>query len=609
MRFFKGFVVFSLAMAVFSVTGCDLFTAGLGAKVDLAPPVAKIISPAPNTYVNADSFTVTGTASDDSGSPNLTVRVKNASGAVVQTLNVSPDSAGNWSITFKTRKAADQTNALTDGQYTIDVTAADAKGKTQNTYTSVIIDTLPPTVLVTSPLYKNGSQYTNYIDIKGEVYDANAIKDVQVSLLKADGAVLAGPTVADGTNTWTIRFELKDKIQELVDQHVYSYNVVVTDKAGNQNTYYFHREDIVTLKNNHNSEALFPATDEIGKIDQLGITGATSGITPEELKTKQLSNVNNFGSFKYLQDPQIEFQFTNIDPTKGYEENLLPPKSKISGIINPLVNAGAIDTSSIKVEIFDYSGLLKNTIVSGNSAVKILSVSNSVSFSFALVDASGNDLVPGRYSFKIYANAEGVSSVTNPLQIMIDAEAPYFEETNITADNVYQKAPFSLKFKGSHSTELQKIELYEAQGSNDYPAVPDKTISFSPGTYDFGLVSSITPAIEFINLPFMTNPPDGLYKYRAVLTTISGKVSILLITVYKDNMAPKIGITSPAINESASTTSYTIQGTANDAGGVGVATVEYSLDSTDGTDGTWTAFSGSEFDGFNWTKAITIPGA
>jgi len=577
MRFFKGFVVFSLAMVVFSVTGCDLFTAGLGAKVDLAPPVAKIISPAPNTYVNADSFTVTGTASDDSGSPNLTVRVKNASGSVVQTLNVSPDSAGNWSITFKTRKAADQTNALADGQYTIDVTASDDKGKTQNTYTSVIIDTLPPTVLVTSPLYKSGSQYTEYIDIKGEVYDANAIKDVQVSLLKDDGTVLAGPTVADGTNTWTIRFELKDKIQELVDKSEYLYNVVVTDAAGNQNTYYFHREDIVTLKNKHNSEALFPATDEIGKIDQLGMTGPTSGITPEELKTEQLSNVNSFGSFKYLQDPQIEFQFTNIDPTKGYEENLLPPKSKISGIIQPPPgNDNPIETSSIIVEIYDYSNSLKNTISYNSESITLIKVGEkAINFALALVDSNGVELFPGRYSIKMKAQAGNVKSVTNQLQFMIDAEAPYFEETNIDANNMFRNKNFTMSFDGSHSTNIAKIEIYESKGNNDFPLTPNETITA-------GL-----PALSFTGkqssaLPYDASPTDGLYKYRAVMTTASGKTATLLRSIYYDTTAPKVEITSFDKLLTGNKVNKTINFNAIAGDTYGVEGVKYFV-STDGT--------------------------
>ncbi|MCA1950289.1 MAG: hypothetical protein LDL24_06940 [Treponema sp.] len=201
MRLLKVSVISTLAALALSLSGCDLFTAGLGAKVDLSPPVAKILSPVPNTYVNSSEFSVTGTASDDSVTPSLTIRVKNAAGAVVKTLNVSPDQDNNWSVTFKTRLATDPTDALIDGQYTIDVTVSDSKGKTQNTYTSVIIDTTPPTVLVTSPLYLSGSQYTNTIDIKGEVYDATTIKDVKVSLLKTDGSILAGPTLADGTNT------------------------------------------------------------------------------------------------------------------------------------------------------------------------------------------------------------------------------------------------------------------------------------------------------------------------------------------------------------------------------------------------------------------------
>ncbi|MEW6564598.1 MAG: Ig-like domain-containing protein [Spirochaetota bacterium] len=546
MRFFKGFVVFSLAMAVFSVTGCDLFTAGLGAKVDLAPPVAKIISPAPNTYVNADSFTVTGTASDDSGSPNLTVRVKNASGAVVQTLNVSPDSAGNWSITFKTRKAADQTNTLADGQYTIDVTAADAKGKTQNTYTSVIIDTLPPTVLVTSPLSYSGSQYTDTIDVKGEVYDATTIKDVKVSLLKNDGTVLAGPAVADGTNTWTIRFTLKGNASlTLLDGATYSYNVQVVDAAGNTNTYYFHRVDILNLKTD--PDAPFPSMDEIGKIDQLGITGSTSGITPAALITKRLSNISQFGNFIYEADPQIQFQFTNIKETEIAENNVLPPKSKVNGIITPPVNSGAIDPNdpnSVKVEIFDFNtdaliSTIKNTNPSGDDDhITVLKIGDSVSFSFALVDNTGLDLPPAKYKLKVSAKSDqNIQGSTNMLELMIDAEAPYFEETNIDANNMFRNGSFTMSFDGSHSTNLAKIEIYEAKGNNPFPATPNETITA-------GL-----PALSFTgkqsgNLPYDSSPTDGLYKYQAVLTTVGGKTATILRSVYYDTTAPSVEITS-----------------------------------------------------------------
>jgi len=73
MRFFKGFVVFSLAMAVFSVTGCDLFTAGLGAKVDLAPPEVRITNPVNNAYIKYSKGTIviSGTVTDDGAVPSV----------------------------------------------------------------------------------------------------------------------------------------------------------------------------------------------------------------------------------------------------------------------------------------------------------------------------------------------------------------------------------------------------------------------------------------------------------------------------------------------------------------------------------------------------------
>ncbi|AEJ20126.1 Ig-like domain-containing protein [Gracilinema caldarium] len=530
----------SLAMLALFIASCDLFTAGLGAKVDLEPPLAKIIAPTPNSYVNGESFSVSGTASDDNGITSLTIRVKDTSGNVVKTTTVTPNTNGNWSSTFTTKKASDPSDALNDGQYTIDVTVSDGKGKTQNTFTSVIIDTIPPTVLVTSPLSKTGSQYTDAIDVKGEVYDATTVKDVKVSLLKADGSILAGPVTADGTNTWTTRFELKDKIAGLQDNETYYYNVAVTDAAGNSNTYYYHRVDILESKNDVNPNAYFPAMDEIGKIDQLGIKGATSGITAATLSKKRLSSVPNFGSFIYEAEPQIDFQFTNIDVLKDAEKNLLPPKSKVSGIVTPPADTGAIDkydADSIKIEIYDYNEHLISTLLGNDAHVTLLSIGNSVNFSFALVDNAGSDLPPAKYKLKMYAKTDqNTTGHTNFFELMIDAEAPYFEETSIDANNMFRNAPFTMSFDGSHSTQIAKIEIYQAKGSELFPSTPNETITA-------GL-----PASNFTNKKSGSLPygvaTEGLYKYQAVLTTVGGKTATLLRSVYYDTTPPNVEITS-----------------------------------------------------------------
>ncbi|MCA1950288.1 MAG: hypothetical protein LDL24_06935, partial [Treponema sp.] len=331
----------------------------------------------------------------------------------------------------------------------------------------------------------------------------------------------------------------------MVDEATYKYNVEVTDAAGNKNTYYFHRVDINSLK--VNTLAPFPAMDEIGKIDQLGITGSTSGITWQDLATRRLQNVADYGSFKYEADPQIEFLFTNIKDADGAESNVLPPKSKVNGIINPPSGSGAIDPTepnSVVVEIRDYDTnalitTIKNTNPSGDDDhISVLQIGNSVSFSFALVDSAGLDLLPGKYKFVMHAlTDEGTQGSTNVLQLMIDSDAPYFEETHIDAADMFRNGPFTMSFDGSHSTQLAKIEIYEAKGNNTYPGTPNETITFVAGTYTFtGQLSG--------NLPYDSFPTDGLYKYQAVLTTVSGKTATLLRTIYYDTTPPNVEITS-----------------------------------------------------------------
>ena len=194
----------------------------------------------------------------------------------------------------------DTTSGVYDGEILVALKATDGFNKSVDQTTPVFIDNKAPTVLVTAPLTRNSGtppQYTNSIDLKGEVYDQSPLVDVSVTLLKPDGSVLAGPQKADGTNTWTTRFNLKDEISGdplipgLADGTIYRYKVDVTDAAGNQNTYYFHRQDVMTLKNNVNPTAPFPSMNEIGLIDQNGTTGAVSGITATALQTARLTSV------------------------------------------------------------------------------------------------------------------------------------------------------------------------------------------------------------------------------------------------------------------------------------------------------------------------------
>ncbi|WP_144083022.1 beta strand repeat-containing protein [Salinispira pacifica] len=67
-----------------------------------------------------------------------------------------------------------------------------------------------------------------------------------------------------------------------------------------------------------------------------------------------------------------------------------------------------------------------------------------------------------------------------------------------------------------------------------------------------------------------------------------------------DTLSPELVVTNPVNGEYVEITDYDIRGQITDNGGAGVDSLEYSLDSSDGSDGTWTPIS---LGGLNWTVA------
>ncbi|HRS66489.1 MAG TPA: hypothetical protein P5519_11455, partial [Spirochaetia bacterium] len=532
----------ALALGIVLMTTCDL-PFGLGGQIDLGAPRLEIRTPDKNAYLKG-SITISGTAEDDTGLNRIFLTLKKRSGEVLLEQEV-PVVNKTYSLTL------DTTSGVYDGEILVALKATDGFNKSVDQTTPVFIDNKAPTVLVTAPLTRNSGtppQYTNSIDLKGEVYDQSPLVDVSVTLLKPDGSILAGPQKADGTNTWTTRFNLKDEgtgnelIPGLADGAIYHYRVDVTDAAGNQNSYYFHRKDINAIKANGTP---FPSMNEIGRIDQNGTTGPVSGITAAALQTVRLTSIANFGDFKYIAAPQIEFQFTNISINGTAEENILAPKSKITGIITPPLNSSAmtaITREDVKVEIYDYSENLivthQNTDIDSDSDyIAATSIGDSLSFAFALVDAAGVDLPPERYKLKLYAKTDNnTSGVTNFFEVTIDAESPLFNETSILAGDIFRRGSFTMSFDGQHSTNLAKIEIYQAFGSNPFPGTPNETITTGlPATSFTGKLSS--------SLPYGASPADGLYNYRVVLSTVGGKTSVLLRSIVYDNTGPTVELT------------------------------------------------------------------
>ena len=521
------------AIAVIMST-CDA-PFGLGSQVDIGAPEISIESPSRNAYAKG-SIAISGSASDDVKVARVQIILKRDNTILKDAdATIAEDS---WSYNL------DTSSGEFDGELTLIAKAIDEFGKATESIVPIFVDNTAPSVLVTSPLIITPVPiYTDAIDIKGEVWDQSPINSVEVRLLKSDGTTaLTDWRRAEGTNSWSIRFELKGVLPGLIDDEQYSYNVRVTDKAVNVNSYYFHRSGILAIKD---AAALFPAMDEIGRIDQLGVNGA-SGITASELLAQRIANPADFAHFRYEADPQIEFDYSNIIAEGTVDENILAPGSKLSGLITPPTETGAIDQVVVKIwRHADYSAdpLTSPLVViedsdnlSEDDNIKIKTAGDSANFTISLKDATGTDLIPGAYCIIIEAATDQGTAAENYQEFFLDADTPSFNETTITPMVLFKNQAFQMSFDGSHSTSLASIDIYQSYNGAEYSASSDLSIPLA------GTPTSFTNQLSG-NLPLGASLADGLYNYKIILNTSGGKTATLLRSITYDTTGPNVTIT------------------------------------------------------------------
>jgi hypothetical protein len=344
------------AMAIFVMvffSTCELFSVGLGSKVDITAPTVEILSPSRNQYVTG-TVVIEGAAADDTAVTDVTVRLMSTGGTVLNTGSAELDES-SFSYTVDTSSKA------YEGEIVLVATATDNGGKTSTYRTSVFIDNSAPTVLVTSPLTYGtyAPRQGDYIDIKGEVYDRSPIKQVSVSILNPapDDTVLA-TQIADGTNTWTTRFMLKGALLGIADDEtIFRYNVVVEDEAGNVSTYYYHRTDIYSILP---GGSMFPSMLELGRLDQdtTIVTSTPTGILRTDFVAERISLTAGkpLADFIYDNDAKPEVTFTNVDKTALPANNLIGIGAPIIGLIIPPPDSGAIDQTTFVAKLYSMPG-------------------------------------------------------------------------------------------------------------------------------------------------------------------------------------------------------------------------------------------------------------
>lgn len=161
---------------------------GLGSAVDTQPPVISITEPT-DSFIVRDNFTIKGNLSDDRGVSEIEVSLTNTNDPLLVYSNFSAtfsNEEGNWSCDIK---AVEKDSAgkvtehlITDGTYTITVTAFDTYKHSTVTSRTITIDNTPPVLIVTSPTTIDIDSNTSY----GQVFDfvASAADDNDITRLE-----------------------------------------------------------------------------------------------------------------------------------------------------------------------------------------------------------------------------------------------------------------------------------------------------------------------------------------------------------------------------------------------------------------------------------------
>jgi hypothetical protein len=528
-------VAFWLATLVLFTT-CEALSPGLGRKVDITPPEVSITAPAANSYLKGD-LVLSGSASDDRGVASLVISYP---GTVTATVTDSVTVAdGKWSYTVP--YSGDK--AIAEGEQAIRLTVTDNAGKSADTVLRIYVDNRAPTVLVTSPLAYEAPLtpvVRDYIDIKGEAYDDSPVSKVTVRLLKPDGSVIATKD-AEGSATWFVRFTMAG-ITGAEKQATYSYDVSVTDKAGNASSTYFHRADIDAAKA---IDVLFPPIDVLGKIEAGMPPTDSYGFTGDSLAALRFGTAapKGFAYFKYDSEAKPTIRFTNIkQPPALANESTLGLGGVITGNISPQPGGGGM--ANIYANIYRSSDLahpvnaapMKDS--NANSAadnVELMALGDSASFTFYLRQADLTNLPAGSYVIEVSGTSSGITG-TLAAAFVIDAGAPIITETSLGSGLKYKNSAYSLGGVASSGTPFTTMVIKESY--NGAAPVDRQTIDLSAQASPYSWSSAtFTPAA------------DGTYTYTIVLSTVSGNSTELTRTVLYDHSAPAISFNNtPSAN-------------------------------------------------------------
>ena len=611
---------------------------GLGKAVDTQPPKVAVEYPVTKSVLKG-GFTMEGIATDEVKIVSCTVTFKNIKTS--KEYKFPAETAdGRFSVSINDPNP-DGSFDIPDGDYNVTVSVSDAY---RNATADVVytIDNTSPTVLITSPnayISSNWPDMYKTVTIKGEVFDANTISQVEVFIIDKNGNRLVSQ-IADGTSSFVATFS-----EPAIEDGEYFYYVVATDAGGNTNTYCYHKYDIFDLLSNKSENTgksiIFPSIVLIGYVDQ-GVEDYLlyEDINFNKLNAKKIVNKvlndnsivlsrGTYPGFNYFEKDTAKVKWLNItdDGTAAISVG-----SPVLGTIMPPTDGSAIKYDTVKVYLVRSEDLdtfadfpdsvneeswadnktkwiLEASVAKageeGEKQVKLTAVGESLNFQVDSnpVDDKDSNWLSGYYKIRVSFKTSTLSSYSDCI-FTVASGAPKLSEYSLSSEN-----PYASYYRG-YMTGATKTagKNFLAGQSKTSDASNNLPLSYSyVKTGDSVEVSGLIAISDMENDEYKLEIPidtethefDGEYTYTFKSEVVSLSTVISRIVVV-DTIIPVIKFNNLDNNKIVPTRSYLVEGNISDTNGI--EKVEYQLFA----DGTQIAFDGSTVSKTGW---ILVPSA
>ncbi|KGE73311.1 beta strand repeat-containing protein, partial [Spirochaeta lutea] len=547
-------------------------------------------------YRNAD-LTLSGTANDTNSLESVVVTYSKDGGASVELLNDTTDD-GTWSTTLPVSAG--------DGAYEVTILATDEVGKTSSITRNIVIDTESPDLTLTAPVdgeFIDSGSYT----IRGQVTD-NGGKGVTSLEYSTDNATwttipLSGfnwsvtgvdfSTGGEGNRTLYVR--ATDGLNPESSQQVDFYYDTADPSLSEDN--YSAAQEIT------NGDFTFTGdvsdSNALKDTGALVITASKDGGASSQVYSRSAAQIAaDGGSYSYTvvlpddgsDDGTWVYTITATDVagrTKSETRTFLidetdpdtPVIDAFAGAyqVNELVSSGTAADGGSGLQTVEYSFDQSNWSPASGTSSWFRTVDISMS-------AANVNHRLGQGNRTLYVRAIDRAGNVSPVgsrSFTVDRADPVVTVDAEYDGTVYKNAGFTVNGTVTDSLQLAGSPIAITV---DGPNTDDIALGAFNYTSGDGSWSQAVPIDD----------GDGSYSIAITGSDNVGRTHTVTRTVVVDTADPVVAVNN--LNGDGSTqvngATYTVSGTVTESGS-GIASVEYSLDTTDGLDGTWQAATGT----------------